>query len=244
MLWSGQIQSTIKGSCLRIKQLFFEPAAVYQQHLDLWITELDTVFQQHSHQCQLQRGDIVIAKSPNDPKSNICKRVIGLEGDKVCISSPSDFRKSHSYNILLGGQSKAWAQSKDLVCLQLLWRQEHSLTWKVYKENSQMIPPFVPVVHSTLLLSCSHRNQYRHLIHTTELKSRRLLECFGSSHSGLSTEGWSWSQAGCQSLFCLQPAGRITSILLYNTDCQIWRVLKRRLRSKKEIFLVEMRIPQ
>ncbi|NXU51847.1 IMP1L protease, partial [Turnix velox] len=43
------------------------------------------------------RGDIVIAKSPNDPKSNICKRVIGLEGDKVCTSSPSDFLKSHSY---------------------------------------------------------------------------------------------------------------------------------------------------
>nr|XP_006128963.1 mitochondrial inner membrane protease subunit 1 isoform X2 [Pelodiscus sinensis] len=45
----------------------------------------------------IQKGDIVIAKSPNDPKSNICKRVIGLEGDKVCTSSPSDFRKSHSY---------------------------------------------------------------------------------------------------------------------------------------------------
>nr|XP_032624416.1 mitochondrial inner membrane protease subunit 1 isoform X3 [Chelonoidis abingdonii] len=170
------------------------------------IQNSDIVFSENlsRHFYCIQKGDIVIAKSPNDPKSNICKRVIGLEGDKVCISSPSDFRKSHSY----------------------------------------MIPPFVPVVHSTLLLSCSHRNQYRHLIHTTELKSRRLLECFGSSHSGLSTEGWSWSQAGCQSLFCLQPAGRITSILLYNTDCQIWRVLKRRLRSKKEIFLVEMRIPQ
>ncbi|XP_009332783.1 PREDICTED: mitochondrial inner membrane protease subunit 1 isoform X2 [Pygoscelis adeliae] len=42
-------------------------------------------------------GDIVIVKSPNDPKSNICKRVIGLEGDKVCTSNPSDFLKSHSY---------------------------------------------------------------------------------------------------------------------------------------------------
>ncbi|KAM7164350.1 mitochondrial inner membrane protease subunit 1 isoform 2-T2 [Macrochelys suwanniensis] len=133
----------------------FNNRLIYQQRLELWMTELDTVFQQHSHQCQLQRvtasqdrvphctvriiriirylsykcvqcsgpsmeptiqnsdivfsenlsrhfyciqkGDIVIAKSPNDPKSNICKRVIGLEGDKVCISSPSDFRKSHSY---------------------------------------------------------------------------------------------------------------------------------------------------
>ncbi|KAH0620848.1 hypothetical protein JD844_021683 [Phrynosoma platyrhinos] len=43
------------------------------------------------------RGDIVIAKNPTDPKSNICKRVMGLEGDKVCTSSPSDFLKIHSY---------------------------------------------------------------------------------------------------------------------------------------------------
>ncbi|XP_017402598.1 mitochondrial inner membrane protease subunit 1 isoform X2 [Cebus imitator] len=45
----------------------------------------------------LRRGDIVIAKSPSDPKSNICKRVIGLEGDKILTTSPSNFFKSHSY---------------------------------------------------------------------------------------------------------------------------------------------------
>uniref|UniRef100_A0A2K5XD16 IMP2-like protein n=1 Tax=Mandrillus leucophaeus TaxID=9568 RepID=A0A2K5XD16_MANLE len=39
----------------------------------------------------------VTAKSPSDPKSNICKRVTGLEGDKILTSSPSDFLKSHSY---------------------------------------------------------------------------------------------------------------------------------------------------
>lgn len=43
------------------------------------------------------RGDIVIAKSPSDPKSNICKRVIGLEGDKMLTNSSSSFFKSHSY---------------------------------------------------------------------------------------------------------------------------------------------------
>ncbi|XP_015718979.1 mitochondrial inner membrane protease subunit 1 isoform X2 [Coturnix japonica] len=42
-------------------------------------------------------GDIVIVKNPTDPKSNICKRVIGLEGDKVCASNPSDFLKTHSF---------------------------------------------------------------------------------------------------------------------------------------------------
>lgn len=43
------------------------------------------------------RGDIIIAKSPSDPKMNVCKRVIGLEGDKVCTSSPSDIFKTHTY---------------------------------------------------------------------------------------------------------------------------------------------------
>jgi len=45
----------------------------------------------------LFRGDIIIAKSPFDPNMNICKRVIGLEGDKVCTSSPSDLFKAHTY---------------------------------------------------------------------------------------------------------------------------------------------------
>lgn len=39
----------------------------------------------------------MIAKSPSDPKSNICKRVIGLEGDKILTNSPSGFFKGHSY---------------------------------------------------------------------------------------------------------------------------------------------------
>lgn len=43
------------------------------------------------------RGDIVVAKSPSDPKSSICKRVIGLEGDKILTSSPAGFFKNHSY---------------------------------------------------------------------------------------------------------------------------------------------------
>ncbi|XP_026176267.1 mitochondrial inner membrane protease subunit 1 isoform X2 [Mastacembelus armatus] len=49
------------------------------------------------HLCKIQKGDIVIAKSPFDPKMNICKRVIGLEGDKVCTSAQSDALKTHTY---------------------------------------------------------------------------------------------------------------------------------------------------
>ncbi|XP_013140626.1 PREDICTED: mitochondrial inner membrane protease subunit 1 [Papilio polytes] len=41
---------------------------------------------------RLQHGDIVIAKNPTNPKQNICKRVVGLPGDKVKGYFP---RKSH-----------------------------------------------------------------------------------------------------------------------------------------------------
>lgn len=32
---------------------------------------------------RLRRGDIVIAKSPTNPKQNICKRITALSGDRV-----------------------------------------------------------------------------------------------------------------------------------------------------------------
>uniref|UniRef100_A0A8C9FQ04 Mitochondrial inner membrane protease subunit n=1 Tax=Pavo cristatus TaxID=9049 RepID=A0A8C9FQ04_PAVCR len=63
------------------------------------IQNSDIVFSESlsRHFYSIRKGDIVIVKSPTDPKSNICKRVIGLEGDKVCTSNPSDFLKTHSF---------------------------------------------------------------------------------------------------------------------------------------------------
>nr|XP_051681760.1 mitochondrial inner membrane protease subunit 1 isoform X3 [Oryctolagus cuniculus] len=65
------------------------------------IQNSDIVFAENlsRHFYGIHRGDIVIVKSPSDPSSNICKRVIGLEGDKILTTSPSDFFKSHSYNL-------------------------------------------------------------------------------------------------------------------------------------------------
>ncbi|XP_072574226.1 mitochondrial inner membrane protease subunit 1 isoform X2 [Paramormyrops kingsleyae] len=59
----------------------------------------DLVFSERlsRHFYTIKKGDIVIVKSPFDPRMNICKRVIGLEGDKVCTSSPSDTFKTHTY---------------------------------------------------------------------------------------------------------------------------------------------------
>lgn len=36
---------------------------------------------------RILRGDIIIAKNPNNPMQNICKRVVGLPGDKVITKS-------------------------------------------------------------------------------------------------------------------------------------------------------------
>ncbi|XP_075972198.1 mitochondrial inner membrane protease subunit 1 [Anticarsia gemmatalis] len=37
---------------------------------------------------RLRRGDIVIAKSPSNPKQNICKRITALPGDRVRSNFP------------------------------------------------------------------------------------------------------------------------------------------------------------
>ncbi|XP_049574390.1 mitochondrial inner membrane protease subunit 1 [Syngnathus scovelli] len=63
------------------------------------IVNKDVVFSERvtRHLCKIQKGDIVIAKSLFDPNMNICKRVIGLEGDKVCTSGPSDLFNTHTF---------------------------------------------------------------------------------------------------------------------------------------------------
>lgn len=32
---------------------------------------------------RFEKGDIVISKCPNNPEQNICKRIVGLPGDKI-----------------------------------------------------------------------------------------------------------------------------------------------------------------
>lgn len=63
------------------------------------ITNHDVVFSERlsRHFHRIEKGDIVIAKNPFDPNMNVCKRVIGLEGDKVCTSRPSDIFKTHTF---------------------------------------------------------------------------------------------------------------------------------------------------
>ncbi|XP_051506604.1 mitochondrial inner membrane protease subunit 1-like isoform X1 [Myxocyprinus asiaticus] len=107
----------------------------------------DVVFSERisRHLCRIQKGDIIIAKSPFDPKMNICKRVIGLEGDKVCTSGPSDIFKTHSYvprgHIWLEGDNLRnstdsrsygpipYALIRGRVCLKVMRIQSHCLIY-------------------------------------------------------------------------------------------------------------------
>lgn len=42
---------------------------------------------------KLETGDLVVAVSPRDPSKLICKRIIGVAGDKVCIDPVSVHRQ-------------------------------------------------------------------------------------------------------------------------------------------------------
>eukprot|EP00041_Stephanoeca_diplocostata_P015466 m.295615 g.295615 ORF g.295615 m.295615 type:complete len:208 (+) comp20042_c1_seq2:152-775(+) len=41
----------------------------------------------------LKRGDVVVATSPRDAQTSICKRIIAMEGDRVCVNPDSMGRK-------------------------------------------------------------------------------------------------------------------------------------------------------
>lgn len=42
---------------------------------------------------KLGTGDLVVAVSPSDPSKLVCKRVIGVPGDKVCVNPISIHRQ-------------------------------------------------------------------------------------------------------------------------------------------------------
>eukprot|EP00747_Dinoflagellata_sp_TGD_P167036 gnl/TRDRNA2_/TRDRNA2_190777_c0_seq1.p1 gnl/TRDRNA2_/TRDRNA2_190777_c0~~gnl/TRDRNA2_/TRDRNA2_190777_c0_seq1.p1 ORF type:complete len:184 (-),score=26.27 gnl/TRDRNA2_/TRDRNA2_190777_c0_seq1:37-588(-) len=53
------------------------------------------LFERFTHRTSgYQRGEVVVATSPKDPDARICKRIIGLQGDRVAANThPSDDRE-------------------------------------------------------------------------------------------------------------------------------------------------------
>lgn len=50
---------------------------------------------------KIQRNDIVIAVHPVSPKSLICKRVIGTEGDMIIMNDTADADKSETRTVII-----------------------------------------------------------------------------------------------------------------------------------------------
>ncbi|XP_041131202.1 mitochondrial inner membrane protease subunit 1-like [Polyodon spathula] len=110
----GFVGYTIQYGCIAhcAFEYIGEPVVCSGPFMRPTITNCDVVFSERlsRHFYRIEKGDIVIAKSPSDLKMNICKRVIGLEGDKVCTSSPSDIFKTHTYV----PKGHVWLEGDDL----------------------------------------------------------------------------------------------------------------------------------
>ncbi|ETI42470.1 signal peptidase I [Phytophthora nicotianae P10297] len=57
---------------------------------------------------KLQPGEVVIAKSVSNPRRTVCKRIIGQEGDTVCVRSSSEveFHRIPKGHVWLEGDNK------------------------------------------------------------------------------------------------------------------------------------------
>ncbi|KAL1915472.1 uncharacterized protein VTP21DRAFT_6596 [Calcarisporiella thermophila] len=71
----------------------------------------DVVALEHfSHRFQrLQIGDVVVAVSPTNPKVAVCKRIIGMSGDIVCVDPSKD---PHKYVTVPRGH--VWLQGDNM----------------------------------------------------------------------------------------------------------------------------------
>lgn len=90
----------------------------------------------------ISRGDIIIAKNPSDPHQHICKRVIGLPGDKIITQSTaaallSPFARSSSVNTspfdmaAADGNANIYANAD---------QEPPSLPEKIFRSNTVVVP--------------------------------------------------------------------------------------------------------
>ncbi|KAE8677314.1 mitochondrial inner membrane protease subunit 1-like isoform X2 [Hibiscus syriacus] len=61
---------------------------------------------------KLGSGDLVLVRSPLDPKRNLTKRIVAMEGDKVTFSL--DPTRSHSSRSLVVPKGHVWIQGDNL----------------------------------------------------------------------------------------------------------------------------------
>lgn len=90
---------------------------------------------------EIYRGDIIIAKNPSNPQQHICKRVIGLPGDKIVTQSSfqlNPFARS-------GNSEATAAEYTDLAGNDALKLSSDaidgcSMTQRTFKSNTVVVP--------------------------------------------------------------------------------------------------------
>eukprot|EP01018_Ginkgo_biloba_P010905 Gb_30941 [translate_table: standard] len=60
---------------------------------------------------KIKPGDVVVARSPQDPRKTICKRVMGLEGDRVNFYTADHGERNQSIDVPKG---HVWLQGDNL----------------------------------------------------------------------------------------------------------------------------------
>jgi len=56
---------------------------------------------------RLRRGDLVVATSPRDPTMTICKRILGMPGDVVCVD-PMEKREDRKLGHVYVPEGHVW----------------------------------------------------------------------------------------------------------------------------------------
>lgn len=97
---------------------------------------------------RLARGDIVTYASPLDPQRVVCKRILGLPGDTVCVDPTGEMAPSTEHVIVpaghlwVGGDNAAWSRdSRDYGPVPMALLKGRLIA----KVGTSLCPHFVPL---------------------------------------------------------------------------------------------------
>lgn len=81
---------------------------------DYLLTEKTCLWRRFSPLPPLRRGDLVVYTSPVNPKLDVCKRVLGLAGDVVCIDPSGLSGEEARYERVRVPKGHLWVQGDNL----------------------------------------------------------------------------------------------------------------------------------
>ncbi|EGD81465.1 inner membrane protease subunit [Salpingoeca rosetta] len=112
---------------------------------------------------KLQRGDVIVAKSVTNPKSLVCKRIIAMEGERVCVNPtgfPKRFRTVPRGRVWLQGDNlsnSTDSRTYGFVPLALVTSRVVARVWppQQFKFIERELPQFLPSPSSSSSSSSS-----------------------------------------------------------------------------------------